>query len=268
MEEQGWIKLHRKLITWEWSDDPQMFSLFIHLIMMANHKDKKWHGKLVKRGQLITGRKSLAKKTGLSIQSLRTRLSHLQLTGEILIKPTSKYSIITIVNYGQYQLTDREPTINQPSTNHQPTTNNNDNNDNNIYNSNNTDKSGKQINDILNTFIKINPTINFANKTQRSAADYLINKFSYKTVIDIAKYAISIQSQDYAPTITNPYELKEKWGKLRLFFEKSKKPKKLDNEVRVMKDGTKVIKKFNTWVSANDNTVKIDLSYYPELRNL
>lgn len=121
MSEQGWIKIHRKINTWEWKDKPATFCLFIHLLLNANHKDGKWRGFDIKRGQLITGRSKLAEKTGLSEQEIRTALKHLKSTNEVTIKTTNKNSLITIVNYDLYQETNQQ--INQQSTSNQPTTN-------------------------------------------------------------------------------------------------------------------------------------------------
>lgn len=72
------------------------------------------------RGELVTGRTSLSAQTGLSVQSIRTALERLKSTNEITIKSTSKYSIVTIVNYDTYQFNDME--INQ-QVNQQITTN-------------------------------------------------------------------------------------------------------------------------------------------------
>lgn len=60
----------------------------------------------------------------------------------------------------------------------------------------------------------INPNINFANKTDRKAADWLIEKYGLEKTISAAKYAISIQGDKYSPTITTPYQLKEKMAAL------------------------------------------------------
>ena len=100
---EGWIKLYRKFLNWEWSSNPNMVALFLHLLLSANHKDNNWKGIEVKRGQFITGMDSLSKGTGISIQTLRTCLSKLKLTGEVTIKSTNQFSIITISNYEDYQ---------------------------------------------------------------------------------------------------------------------------------------------------------------------
>ena len=91
---EGWIKLHRKLTEWEWYKDNNTKSLFIHLLLMANHKDGRFQGQEGKRGQLITGRKVLSVQTGLSEQQIRTGLNKLISTNEITIKTTNKNSLI------------------------------------------------------------------------------------------------------------------------------------------------------------------------------
>lgn len=45
-------------------------------------------------------------------------------------------------------------------------------------------------------------------------------------------------------------------------------PLELDSNQRTLSDGTRVVKKFNHWVLENDESVKIDLLYYPELTDL
>ena len=130
---QGWIKLHRKLINWEWYCMSEMVHLFLHLILIANHKPKKWQSIEIGRGQLATGRIRLSKETGLSEQTIRTCLRRLKSTNEITIKSTSRFSIITICNYDSYnlgeiesnQLNNQQSTSNQPAINQQLTTNKN-----------------------------------------------------------------------------------------------------------------------------------------------
>lgn len=99
----GWIRLHRKITEWEWYRDGNTFRLFIHLLLTANHRPQRWQGITVRRGQVITGRKSLSEQTGLSQQSVRTSLSKLKSTNEITVESTSKFSIITVCNYELYQ---------------------------------------------------------------------------------------------------------------------------------------------------------------------
>lgn len=101
--ETGFIKLHRKITEWEWYKDINVYRLFTHLLLTANYQDKRWQGKIVKRGQKITGVYSLSEETSLSVQEIRTALAKLKSTGEITINPTNKYSIVTVCNYDSYQ---------------------------------------------------------------------------------------------------------------------------------------------------------------------
>jgi hypothetical protein len=122
----GWIKVFRSLLDWEWYKKPNMVHLFIHLLLSANHESKKWQGIEIKRGQLVTGRKSLSKATGISERSIRTCLEMLKTTSELTIKTTNKYSIITICKYEDYQelksisdqQSDQQKANKRPATDH------------------------------------------------------------------------------------------------------------------------------------------------------
>lgn len=127
MNESGkWIKLHSKILNWEWYKVPNTRDLFIHLLLKANWKDGKFQGYDIPRGSLVTGRKQLAEETGMTEQEVRTALNHLKSTNEITIKATRKFSIITITKYEIYQMNNQvdnhPPTNNQPTTNQQLTT--------------------------------------------------------------------------------------------------------------------------------------------------
>lgn len=138
----GFVKLHRKICTWEWYQDANTFRLFIHLLLNANHKSLKWQGNEVGRGQLITGLNSLNSQLGLSVQQIRTSLFKLKSTSEITVKTTNKFSIITLINYDSYQSREdvaagkatSQITNEQQTDNNQSTTNKNVNNEKNVKN--------------------------------------------------------------------------------------------------------------------------------------
>ena len=123
--ENSYIKILRKLKGWEWYKKPNMVHLFIHLLLSANFVKGKFQGIDVERGQFITGIKKLSADTGISEQSLRTCLKRLKLTGEITIKSTSEFSLVTIVKYNDYQQYEKESThkSTHKSTNNQQTIN-------------------------------------------------------------------------------------------------------------------------------------------------
>lgn len=129
MMQEGYVKISREILKWEWYNDSKMVHVFLHLIVNANYKQKEWRGQTIQRGQLVTGIKSLSSATNVSTMSIRTCLRRLKLAGEITIKPTNKYSLVTIVKYDIYQSS--EPVINSqnnkpannPSTNKQQSNN-------------------------------------------------------------------------------------------------------------------------------------------------
>jgi hypothetical protein len=106
----GWVKLHRNILEWEWYHDTNVKCLFIHLLISANHKDKQWRGITIKRGELVTSYAHLSDELSLSVKQIRIALSKLNRTGETASKTTNKYSLIRLVNYDYYQDYENEGT--------------------------------------------------------------------------------------------------------------------------------------------------------------
>lgn len=119
MNQVGFVKIHRKLLNWEWYSNLPTRVLFIHLLIVVNHVDTTWKGIVIKRGSTITSIPKLAKDSGLSIQQTRTALNNLQSTGDITKCSTSKYTIISVNNYDKYQEPTRKATGKQQTNNTQ-----------------------------------------------------------------------------------------------------------------------------------------------------
>lgn len=107
-EPEGWIKLHRRLLEWEWWEDHNTTRLFLYLLITANHAPKRWKGISIPIGSLIVGRKALAESLGLSEKNVRTALEHLKSTNEVAIKSYSFCSLIEIKNWKKYQMTGQQ----------------------------------------------------------------------------------------------------------------------------------------------------------------
>jgi len=122
----GWIKLHRKMLDWEWYTDVNTNHLFMHCILKANHQDKKWRGIEIKRGSFITSLDSLSKETGLSVMQIRTSLQKLINTQNVTSKSSSKNRLISIANFDSYQDDNKLVTSEQQTDNKQVTTTKND----------------------------------------------------------------------------------------------------------------------------------------------
>lgn len=129
MSDKGFIKMDRGLRDWQWYSKRNMVAIWVELLLTAAFSDYYQDGILVKRGQVITGRKKLAEKLNLSEQEIRSCIDRLKSTNEITIKSTNKYSVITIVKYDEYQgkleCTNQQinQENNQPATNKQPANN-------------------------------------------------------------------------------------------------------------------------------------------------
>jgi len=141
----GWIKLYRKLLDDPICRRPELFSLFVQCLLLANHEDNEVYSgfKTVKipRGSFITSLDKLSKQAGLSVQTVRTCLNSLKLTNKLTNESTKQYTFITIINFDTYQRDDRldnietnkqtntQLTNGQQTANNQVTINNNINND-------------------------------------------------------------------------------------------------------------------------------------------
>ncbi len=98
-----YIKLYYSMLDWEWYDDPNTFRVFMHLLLIANRKDNRIHGKIIHRGEALASVDYLATQLKLSRQNIRTALNHLKSTGEITIRKIANISVIQLKNYDKYQ---------------------------------------------------------------------------------------------------------------------------------------------------------------------
>lgn len=102
-EKQGFVKISRGIMSWEWYGDINTTRLFIHCLLKANWQEKAWKGETIRRGQFVTSLSKLAEETGLTIRQTRTALSHLESTGEVTSEANAQCRIITVNNYEKYQ---------------------------------------------------------------------------------------------------------------------------------------------------------------------
>ena len=104
-----WIKLHRRLLDWEWSDCPEMVALWVHLLLRANYAERECQGRVIGIGKMSTSVADLSRSTGLSVKQVRTCLERLEKDGAIerasqrANKGARACTIISICNYESYQ---------------------------------------------------------------------------------------------------------------------------------------------------------------------
>lgn len=83
------------------------------------------------------------------------------------------------------------------------------------------EKVPNPINEILEMFqMKVNPTINYGNSTQRGAVEYLLKFMGKEKLSRMVDFVESIKNEEFAPTITTPYQLKEKLAALMSYYQK------------------------------------------------
>lgn len=241
----GYIRLHRKILDNPLFKKSTYFHLWSCLLLLANHTPNKimWNGDIIviNEGQLVTGRKELSIKTGIPESTIEDILKFLEKQHQIRQQKTTKFRLITVINWKQYQNSDSKSDNKATTKQQQADTNNNDKNDKNENNilSTNVDEptapaeieyipeersnstENKQVMGIMLAFRRINPTLKINHRTHRTAIKEMIKMFGYDKLKKYAQYAISVQGQKYAPTITTPYLLQQKIAELKIYYDKN-----------------------------------------------
>lgn len=122
----GWVKLYRRFPDWQWFKRPEMVQIFVYILLSAAHRDHVWQTVNIRRGEFPTSVAALCRATGLTTQQVRTCLSRLERTGEITLKSTNKFTIVSVCNFDDYQLDaeTEQQTTNKQLTNKQQSNNN------------------------------------------------------------------------------------------------------------------------------------------------
>lgn len=216
------------------SDHPkiQAFDEKVYAVIHWFYKMK--DGKCIASNQTIA---EIIKPSDPQIRSVQNSLNHLEDYGFInrVFKDKNRrhrQEIIPLVSYKLERTTDDSQKQNEPQMIPERTTDDSQNepqmtitiihNKNRNYN-NISEQSSHDIQELFDVFYKsINPTINFGNKTSRKSAQDLIKQFGKEMTIKMAQYACKIHGQKFAPTISTPYQLKEKLSALKAYAQKQK----------------------------------------------
>jgi hypothetical protein len=143
---EGWIKLHRKTLENPIiMQDKEYLAVWIFLLLNATHSeyDTKFQGKRItlQKGQLITGRKVIAKKLDISESKVQRILKTFENEHQIEQQTTHQNRLVSILNWDMYQQQEQqqEQQVNSKRTTseQQVNTNKNDNNINNTKNGKN-----------------------------------------------------------------------------------------------------------------------------------
>lgn len=138
---EGWVCLYRKILENPIiCKDSDYFAVWCYLLLSATHKKTSalFKGKkiVLLPGQLITGRKSIAKKFKVDESKVQRILKTLENEHQIEQQTSSQNRLITIINWHQYQESEQQITqqVNNECTTDEQRVNTNNNETNNIYN--------------------------------------------------------------------------------------------------------------------------------------
>lgn len=135
---QGWIKLHRKLLDSALMKKGAYLQIWIALLLKANHKSNEFIFNdckvVLEPGQLITGRKELSKLTGIHESKVQRILKYLENEHQIEQQTNNKFRYITILNWQSYQSVEQD--FEHPANNEQTSGEH-------LVNTNKNDKNGK-----------------------------------------------------------------------------------------------------------------------------
>ena len=133
MTDRGWFPVFRKIFESDVWDNEAAFRLWVFILGNVAHNESKvgaaYQCVTLQPGQMLTGRKKLAEKCGLTEMKVRSALKYLKITNRIRIETTNRFSVITVINWRTYrdvQLQNNQrniPDDNQQITNKQPADN-------------------------------------------------------------------------------------------------------------------------------------------------
>ena len=222
----GWIKIHRKLRDKGYYRKSQYVHLWLHLLLSANHETKEfmWNNNIIfiKEGQLLTGRKQLSHETGISPTTVERILNMLENEHQIGQQKTTKYRLITIINWTTYQKKDSKTDSKRTASGQQADTNKNDKNV--RMKEENTSEQSSQVGELIDLFKEVNPSYKklFANKTQRLACKRLLENNDFEKLKKIISFLTKSNTTEYMPVITTPVQLEDKFGQLAASWQKLK----------------------------------------------
>lgn len=99
MNNNGFIKLSRRIREWTWYGSLNTRAVFLHILLGASWESETVRGVSLVRGQFVTTIPELANENQLTVQQVKTALAHLKSTGDITVEVRSKISVITVKNY-------------------------------------------------------------------------------------------------------------------------------------------------------------------------
>lgn len=185
---EGWIKLHRKLLDNPVTmKDADHLAVWIYLLLNASHNEHPalFRGEkiILKPGQLITGRKSIALALHIDESKVERILKSLKSEQQIEQQTSSKNRLISITNWEFYQQSEQQ--VEQQVNNKRTTSEQQVNTNKNIKNDKNERKDICQ--NILDLFNKICCSFGGAKNITKSRAETISDSLKTYSVDDFKK---------------------------------------------------------------------------------
>ena len=112
MANDGYIKLFRSMMSWEWYTDANTMRVFLHILLNANHCDKEYRGMTIRRGQWLTSYSKIAAALGLSKKQVRLSIDKLKRTQEVRTSRARDGAqcglLINVEKYSLYQSNEKD----------------------------------------------------------------------------------------------------------------------------------------------------------------
>ena len=196
-KDQGFILIYRSILQKSFMQDTCYLSIWVHLLLLANHTERFVNGIKIERGSFLTSRKVLSTKTGIEESKIERILLYLENEQQIKQQKTNKYRIISIINYDRYQKSNNKLNNNkqQKTTKQQQKTQlNNDNNE-------------KELKQIYGEFANVFLTLEEKQKLlEKMGNEQKVNKW----IEDLSSY---IKRKGKEKEYKSHYAVIVKWGK-------------------------------------------------------
>ena len=103
MADAGYIKLYRQMKNWEWYQNSNVKSVFIHCLLKANFTPGKFEGVDIPVGSFVSSYNNLGIELGMSRSTVYDCISKLEKSGEVGRTPNGKFTVFTLFNYDKFQ---------------------------------------------------------------------------------------------------------------------------------------------------------------------
>jgi hypothetical protein len=213
---RGWVRIWRKIFDNEIFHDSNALKLFIWLMVKVDRTT----------GEKKTARSWTSEDLRMNRSTFYKTLKRLEKKYKVVTTSvTTKYTIISLINWHKYQSGNNFGNIKVTSKEHQSNTlqeykNIRIKNTTNVESKLSKEFGDSQINEGMTLLKTLYPNAAKLN-LNRFALHRLIKKHGADSVYDKIKYAHTVVKEQYSPKIYNYIDLESKWDKLEAYYDSS-----------------------------------------------